>query len=117
MAMRFSISTPQRWLLIILVIYIVLGVAYSIVIPLAETPDESEHFRYMQAIARSGELPVMLPEREANLTLEAHQPPLYYLMGSALTGRLDLDPGDNLPDNPCFSFEPDDPGRKIRIFA
>jgi len=110
--MRLSFSTPQRWLAIILVIYIALGIAYSIAIPLAETPDESEHFRYMQAIARSGTLPVMLPEREANLTLEAHQPPLYYLMGAALTGRLDLDLGDNPPDNPCFSFEPDDPGRK-----
>ena len=110
--MRLSVSTPQRWLLIILVIYIALGITYSIVIPLSETPDESEHFRYMQAIARSGKLPVMLPERDANLTLEAHQPPLYYLIGAALTGRLDLDPGDNPPDNPCFSFEPDDPGRK-----
>lgn len=111
--MRLSFSTAQRWLAIILVIYIALGIAYSIVIPLAETPDESEHFRYMQVIARSGQLPVMLPEREANLTLEAHQPPLYYLMGSALTGYLDLDPQDNPPDNSCFSFEPDDPGRKI----
>ena len=111
--MRLSISTPKRWLLLILAAYIALGIAYSIVIPLAETPDESEHFRYMQAIANSGELPVMLPVREENVTIEAHQPPLYYLVGAALFGRMDLNPADNPPDNPCFSFEPDDAGRKI----
>ncbi|MEJ2753183.1 MAG: hypothetical protein P8169_10995, partial [Chloroflexota bacterium] len=61
--MRLSISTPKRWLLLILAAYIILGIGYSIVIPLAETPDESEHFRYMQSIANSGELPVMLPVR------------------------------------------------------
>ena len=110
--MRLSISTPKRWLLLILAAYIILGIGYSIVIPLSETPDESEHFRYMQAIANSGELPVMLPVREQNVTIEAHQPPLYYLVGAALFGHLDLDPADNPPDNPCFSFEPDDPGRK-----
>ncbi len=105
-------STQKRGLLFILAAYIALAVAYSIVIPLAETPDESEHFRYLQSIANSGELPVMQPEREANVTIEAHQPPLYYLVGAALFGGMDLDPADNPPDNPCFSFEPDDPGRK-----
>ena len=105
-------SIPQRWLILILITYIILGLAYSIVIPLAETPDESEHFRYMQAIVNTRELPLMMPEREANLTIEAHQPPLYYLLGSALTNHLDLDLADNPPDNFCFSFEPDDPGRK-----
>ena len=110
--MRLSISTPKRWLLLILAAYIILGIGYSIVIPLAETPDESEHFRYMQSIANSGELPVMLPVREENVTIEAHQPPLYYLVGATLFGYMDLDPADNPPDNPCFSFEPDDPGRK-----
>ncbi|MDX1413938.1 MAG: glycosyltransferase family 39 protein [Candidatus Promineifilaceae bacterium] len=107
-----SDSHPRRWLILILIAYTVLGLAYSLVIPLAETPDESEHFRYLQAIARTGRLPVMLPEREANLTLEAHQPPLYYLLGTAVTAPFDLDPADNPPENSCFSFEPADPGRK-----
>ena len=110
--MRLSQITPKRWLAIILALYIALGIAYSVVIPLAETPDESEHFRYMQSIANSGELPLLLPEREANVTLEAHQPPLYYLLGATLFSGMDLDLADNPPDNPCFSFEPDDPGRK-----
>ncbi len=110
--MRFSISPSQRWLLILLAIYAVLGISYSIVVPLAETPDESEHFRYMQVLTLTGQLPVMQPQIEDNFTQEAHQPPLYYLAGAALFGRMNLDPADNPPDNPCFSFQPDDPGRK-----
>ncbi len=110
--MRSSHSHSRRWLILILLTYASLAVAYSIVVPLAETPDESEHFRYMQAVARTGRLPLMEPRREDNVTIEAHQPPLYYLLGAALFGQLDLDPADNPPDNPCFSFDAHDPGRK-----
>lgn len=99
----------------ILCLYLLLGFTYSIVVPLAETPDESEHFRYLQYIANSGDLPVMVPVYEENVTIEAHQPPLHYLVGAGLTrwlGLDDLNTADNPPANSCFSFEPDDPGRK-----
>ena len=82
-------------------------------VPLAETPDESEHFRYMQYIAQTGQLPVMQPVREDNVTLEAHQPPLLYLVGAGLTGWMGLATTDYaLQENHCFSYEADDLGRK-----
>lgn len=92
--------------------YFVLAVGYSIAVPLAETPDESEHFRYLQYIVLTGQLPVMQPVYENNDTLEAHQPPGLYLLGAALTGWIAQDPADNLPPNSCFSFDPDDDGRQ-----
>lgn len=102
----------HRGIVLILISYIVLALIYSVVVPLAETPDESEHFNYLQHIAFTGNLPVMQPVREENATLEAHQPPLLYLVGAALTSPIEMDAADNLPENSCFSFEPDDNGRQ-----
>lgn len=102
----------HRWLIFILIAYVLLGLTYSIVTPLAETPDESEHYRYLQTIADRGQLPIMVPEYDENVTIEAHQPPLLYLTGAALTGWLGLHEADIPPENPCFSFLPDDSGRQ-----
>jgi hypothetical protein len=104
-----------RWLALILIIYLALGVAYAFVVPLGESPDESDHFLYTQYIARFGRLPVLDPVMANNYTLEAHQPPLYYLLGAALVGWIEMDESDNLVENGCFSFEAADPGRKNRF--
>ncbi len=93
-------------------LYFALALVYSVAVPLAETPDESEHFRYLQHIVLTGQLPVMQPVYADNDTLEAHQPPGLYLLGAALTGWIAQDPADNLPPNSCFSFDPDDDGRQ-----
>ncbi|HRQ40644.1 MAG TPA: glycosyltransferase family 39 protein [Chloroflexota bacterium] len=102
----------RRWLWLIMGLYFGLAMVYSVVTPLAETPDESEHFRYLQHIVLTGKLPVIRPVYEENETLEAHQPPGLYLLGAALTGWIEQDPADNLPANSCFSFDPDDDGRQ-----
>jgi len=105
-----------RWLICIIIAYILLGFTYSVVTPLAETPDESEHYRYLQYIAETGSLPVLMSEYEQNVTLEAHQPPLLYLTGAFLTGWLGLNEADIPQENSCFSFLPDDPGRQNAFF-
>ncbi|MBX3058328.1 MAG: glycosyltransferase family 39 protein [Anaerolineae bacterium] len=107
-----SDKDSRRWLWLIMGAYFVLAVGYSIAVPLAETPDESEHFRYLQHMVLARQLPVMQPVYEDNDTLEAHQPPGLYLLGAALTGWVEQDPADNLPPNRCFSFDPDDDGRQ-----
>jgi 4-amino-4-deoxy-L-arabinose transferase-like glycosyltransferase len=104
-----------RWLTLILTAYLALGVAYSFAVPLGESPDESDHFLYTQYISRFRRLPVLDPVMENNYTLEAHQPPLYYLVGAALVGWIEMDEGDNLVENTCFSFDAADPGRKNRF--
>jgi hypothetical protein len=106
----------NRWLILILILFLALGIWYSITVPLGESPDESEHFLYTQYIVLEHSLPVMSPVYEQNFTVEAHQPPLYYLIGAVLTGWIEMDPAHNLIPNNCFSFEPDDPGRQNAFF-
>lgn len=107
----------NRWGLGLIVMgYLLLAFAYSTAVPLAETPDESEHFNYLQQIALTHTLPVMQPIYEENVTIEAHQPPLLYLVGAALTSFIKMDAADNLQENICFSFEPDDNGRQQAYF-
>jgi hypothetical protein len=68
------------WLLIVvLLLYCVLAVWYSVSIPLGEAPDEVPHFTYIRYLAQHGRLPTTEEEHEA------FQPPLYYLLGAALT--------------------------------
>ncbi len=102
----------RRWLLLLLALYLTLGLAYSLVVPLGEAPDEVEHFRYVQYLLAYRRLPVMLPAREDNYTLEAQQPPLYYLLGAALVSGLDIGDENTFVANHCFSFDPADPGRQ-----
>jgi len=53
---------------------------YSIVTPAFEAPDEPGHFRYVQALASGGGLPVQ--GQAGDYDPEFSQPPLYYLIES-----------------------------------
>ena len=99
-------------LLLILGLYLILGGVMSVVVPLGEAPDELDHFLYVEHLVRERTFPVLDPVFENNETLEANQPPLYYLMGALLTGWIEWDTSGEMPLNACFSYEPDDPGRQ-----
>ena len=64
---------------VVLLLYLVLAVWYSVTIPLGEAPDEVPHFTYVRYLAQHGRLPTTQEEHEA------FQPPLYYVLGAALT--------------------------------
>ena len=69
----------RGWLLLILAFYVLLGLGYSLAMPVWEAPDEIAHYRYALLLARQGRLPT----QEENY--EAFQPPGYYLLaGGAL---------------------------------
>ena len=71
----------HRLLLIaVLLLYVCLAIWYSVVIPLGEAPDEVDHFGVIRYIVQHRRLPTTQAEHEAV------QPPLYYLVGAALTG-------------------------------
>ena len=69
--------------------------------PIFEGPDEIEHFRYIQTIARTGQLPPPDGQRGG----EYHQPPLYYLLNAPLLALLD-DSGFELIDERSNPFYP-----------
>lgn len=66
-------------LAVVLLLYLVLTVWYSATIPLGEAPDEVPHFTYVRYLAQHGRLPTTQEEHEA------FQPPLYYVLGAAMT--------------------------------
>lgn len=88
---------------LILVAYAALAAGYALSTPRWNNPDEPAHFNYLREVAETGRLPVIragdwdaeLLERlktarfpdDAAITpirYEAHQPPLYYLLGAAV---------------------------------
>jgi hypothetical protein len=80
-------SNIQRLTLVIL-IYMTLAVAYSLVTPIGRGADEWAHFWYAQFIAQNGRLPTSPAEREA-AGYKSDWPPLYHLSTAALTGWID----------------------------
>ena len=74
----------KRGFYFILALYLVLASIYTFSIPLGEAPDEAPHFSVMVYIVRHKGLPVGPEEHEG------FQPPLYYLLGAALSAPFDL---------------------------
>lgn len=62
---------------VLLVLYVLVGVAWSVSIPTFEAPDEPAHLEHVRFIAKEGRLPVILPPPNKPVG-ESFQPPLYY---------------------------------------
>jgi 4-amino-4-deoxy-L-arabinose transferase-like glycosyltransferase len=66
---------------ILIGLFVVLAFAYSVIVPLGEAPDEVSHWAYVQSLLAHSRLPAP----EGAVLGEAHQPPLYYLIGALAT--------------------------------
>ncbi|MDQ1301281.1 MAG: hypothetical protein QG637_1202, partial [Chloroflexota bacterium] len=77
-----------------------LGLAYSVAIPLGEAPDEADHLAYAAYIAQEQRLP-----QGAEMT-QAKHPPLYHALAAAVAGWVGLDTGF-LRANPDSGFTAD----------
>ncbi len=75
----------MRAIYFIILGYIVLALAYSIVNPLGEAPDEVSHYAYARYVGRERALPP--PEGAARG--EVFQPPLYYALVGLATGWIE----------------------------
>ena len=94
-----GISSVSRWLFaLVLALNVVLSVAFSLVNPLYESTDELHNYRYMRYILATGRLPVLDPDALRAPRIQAHHPPLYYLLGAAATAWI-------RPDSP-WDYEP-----------
>jgi len=83
------VTRQQRLLALILLGYLVITLAYGVVNPLFEAPDEHWHFFTAESIAQTGQLPRVETPPDEWLGQEAAQPPLYYLLGAALIAPFD----------------------------
>jgi len=75
-------------LIVILAIYLVVTVGYSLVVPLTQGEDELAHYRYLAFIAQTGRLPLNEAERE-QAWYRADWPPLYHLLVGWAVSPLD----------------------------
>ena len=81
--------------------FVVLAAVYGWVNPIFEAPDELQHFYYVRHIAQTGTLAVQDPRQVALYRQEGSQPPLYYLLGAALTSWIDTrDADQQVRENP-----------------
>ncbi|MBP6471993.1 MAG: glycosyltransferase family 39 protein [Chloroflexi bacterium] len=103
--------SANRWLGLILAVYVVLGAAYAWIVPLGEAPDEIDHFLYVRHLVEQRAFPVMRPIAADNDTMEANQPPLFYLLNALVTAPFPMTASADFPLNACYTFDPHDGGR------
>lgn len=87
---------------LMLLAYITLAVAFSIMNPLHEATDEVRHYRYVRSIADLRQLPVQSGEQGNS---QAHHPPLYYTTAALMSGWVRVsDPLYEPLINPHWAF-------------
>ena len=94
---------------LVLIIFVALGVAYSLATPIFEKPDEMWHFAYIQQLVDGRGYPTA-PQAISDdaPSQESSQPPLYYTLAALVVRSLAPDTGDlhaRLTHNPAFPFE------------
>ncbi|MBC8252714.1 MAG: glycosyltransferase family 39 protein, partial [Ardenticatenia bacterium] len=83
-------TRQTQWPLVVLIaLFVLLGVIYSLVTPVFEASDELSHYPVVREIAEGRGLPVVHPGEEEPWRQEGTQPPLYYALSAALTFWLD----------------------------
>ncbi len=75
-----------RGLIVILLAYLSLGLAYGVILPPFENLDELEHFEVIRYVADTGRLPVhgASDVQDYRMHQEISQPPLYYVLSAGL---------------------------------
>jgi hypothetical protein len=83
-------SRALKPLAILLGVFVMLALFYSVSIPLFEGPDEDDHFRYAKFIADHRALPVQLFEPGGGSAgHQGWQPPLYYSLAALVIAPID----------------------------
>jgi 4-amino-4-deoxy-L-arabinose transferase-like glycosyltransferase len=75
---------------VVILIFLILGIALSVTAPFNEGPDEVAHFQFSRFIARYSRLPTTWEER-AEAGYKSDWPPLFYLIVGFIGQGIDLD--------------------------
>lgn len=89
----------RRWIVLILLFHLALTLAYSVVNPLGEAPDEADHWAYIVHLANERALPV-----GPRVTQSKH-PPFYHATAAAVAS-LGEPVNDFMRANPDVQFQP-----------
>jgi dolichyl-phosphate-mannose-protein mannosyltransferase len=80
----------RRYLYAILALAFVIRIAYALVTPPFQSPDEYSHYSYVRFIHDFRYLPIQPNPAVRAEELEFHQPPLYYLLSAPLFSSTEL---------------------------
>ncbi|MDX1413222.1 MAG: glycosyltransferase family 39 protein [Candidatus Promineifilaceae bacterium] len=99
----------DQWALPIIVgVYLLLGLAYSLVNPVLESPDELLNYENIRYLVEQRKLPVLQPGEFS----KAHHPPLYYVLSAVISGWVPNETLEDIAenDNPYWGFRIYDQG-------
>jgi hypothetical protein len=87
----------------ILAVFLLLGLAYSVVNPLHEATDELRHYRFIRHLIQLDTLPV---QGGLSCSTQGHHPPLYYATAALFTGWIDTgrEVCHEPPGNPFWAY-------------
>jgi hypothetical protein len=80
----------RQYLATIFVLAFIIRIAYAIVAPPFQAPDEYSHFSYAKYVYDARKLPIQSSPAVKPEELEFHQPPLYYIVAAPLIPSTDL---------------------------
>jgi len=86
-----GIKAGNRLLALVLILFVLLGVVYSVASPVFEASDERWHYPVVKHMADGEGLPVQDPNVPTSWHQEGSQPPLYYFLSAVLTSWIDTD--------------------------
>ncbi|MCS7061724.1 MAG: phospholipid carrier-dependent glycosyltransferase [Anaerolineae bacterium] len=96
---RALFTRPGFVMVVLVMVHLALGAAYSLNTPIWESYDENGHYAYARYIALHRALP-LVGRRLTPQFDESHQPPLYYALIAPVIGAVDT--SDNL--QPRFAY-------------
>ena len=101
----------------LLILFALLALGYSLVLPLGEAADETDHFALVRFIAEQGRPPLTLQERIA-IGPKGDASPIYHGLVALLTQHVDVSALPQLPDTQQRPerFIPTDGFRANRVF-
>ncbi|NDJ54603.1 MAG: glycosyltransferase family 39 protein, partial [Chloroflexi bacterium] len=86
---------PDRLILVLVGLFVLIAGTYSITTPLFEMSDELWHYPMVKTLADGNGLPIQDPENVGPWRQQGSQPPLYYAIGAGLTFWIDT---SDMPD-------------------
>ena len=84
----------RHLLKLIILAYFLLGVLYSVSLPILEAPDEMWHYPYVRCLAEEHRLPPW--DTASPASQESSQPPLYYATAALATAWIDASDAETL---------------------
>jgi hypothetical protein len=75
-----SLASTRGAVTLLLIVFVALGVAYSVITPIFEASDEVWHYPVVQYMATGHGLPMQTPVDNWPSKQQASQPPLYYAL-------------------------------------